>query len=126
MAALVRARVPREIVVEMRVARAGNVAALVRGAPRGRVRQRESAVHDEPIGPAEVARQSIDVDERTECHRAIVASAERRRPDAKILGANLVEEPLLCQTSWSPSSASWITTCACASSPTGPAWRRRD
>ena len=58
----------------MRVARAGNVAALVRRAPGRRIGQREAAIHDDPIGAAEVARQSVDVDERTECHRDIVAS----------------------------------------------------
>ena len=59
MAALGCARLPREIVIEMRIARAGNVAALVRRAPGRRIRQREAAIDDDPVGSAEAARAKV-------------------------------------------------------------------
>src|SRR5688500_13390083 len=85
MPALVRPRAPCEVVVEIRVTGAENVAAVVRRASRARVGQGEAAVHDHPIGAPDVARQCVDVDERTECHRNIVAGTRRGRRDAKIL-----------------------------------------
>jgi hypothetical protein len=78
--AFVRARAAREIVVEMRVARAGNVAAVVRCFSGFRSRQREAAIDDDPIGAVELARQRSNVNEWIRCHRAIVASHERLAP----------------------------------------------
>ena len=74
----------------MCIARAGNVAALVRRSPGRRRRQREAAIDDDPIGAAELARQSSNVDEWIRCHRGIVASRGRlRAAGAKICRANL-------------------------------------
>jgi len=88
MTAFVGARVPREVVIEMSVARTGNVAALVRGSAGRRVRQREAAVDDDAVAAAELARQGGRVDERAESHDNIVPVGGRPRRDAKILAAS--------------------------------------
>ena len=72
MTALAGARVPREVVIEMGVARTGNMAALVRRSARGRIRQREAAVDDDAAAAVELACQRWCVDERAESHRDIV------------------------------------------------------
>jgi hypothetical protein len=81
MATLGCTRMPREVVIQVCVPRAGNVAALIGCATGRRIRERETAIHDDPIGSAEVARQSVDVDERTECHGDIVASHGSLAPE---------------------------------------------
>ncbi len=74
MTAFVRARPAREIVVEVRVARAGNVAAVVRRSSGPRRGQGEAAVDDDPVGAAELALQRSNVDEWIRCHRGINVS----------------------------------------------------
>jgi hypothetical protein len=66
------------VIIEMRVARAGDVAAVLSGTPRRRIGQREAAIYDDPIGAAEVTRERVDVDEWFEVHRTIVASRKPR------------------------------------------------
>ena len=56
----------------------------IRAAPGSRVGQREAAVHDDPIGPTEVARQSVDIDERTGVIATLYRVPEHWRCDARI------------------------------------------
>jgi electron transfer flavoprotein beta subunit len=79
-AAFVGRRPPRQVPIEMRIPRAGQMAAIVGGPARSRVRQRESAVDDDPIIAPELARQSGDVDEWLVAHRVIVTSRDSIGP----------------------------------------------
>ena len=81
MPAFVGIRSARKIVVEVRVARARYVAAQVRGSTGRRVRQCETAVDGDPIGAAELARQSRNVDERQDV--ADVQLEDRLDPRAR-------------------------------------------
>ena len=72
MPTFIGARVPREVVIEMSVARAGNVAAVVCSSTCGRIRQREATVDDDAVAAAELAGQRLCIDERAESHRNIV------------------------------------------------------
>src|SRR5688572_28678915 len=88
MAAFAGTRVPREVVIEVSVTRTGNVATIVGGSARRRIRQREAAIDGDALAAAELACQRSRVDERAESHRHIVSSRPRSRRDAKILAAN--------------------------------------
>jgi electron transfer flavoprotein beta subunit len=70
------------------------VAALVRGATCRRIGQRETTVDDDPIVAIEVASQSVDVDERSEFHAAIVATPDAFAPPARIAARGAKERSL--------------------------------
>lgn len=74
MAAFVGRGTPRQVVIEMCIPCAGHVAAIVSRLARRGVRQRETAVDDDPIVAAELACQSGGVDEWLVAHSVIVAS----------------------------------------------------
>src|SRR5690606_33941244 len=77
MAALVRRRPARQIAVEVRIARTGNMRLRVGRRPRIGVRQREPAVDGDPAGLAETPGERVGLDQGKYRHsRPTPSSAE--------------------------------------------------